>query len=479
MNLFARPVLEAPAGNTRRVLWAFVALFVVGASLRGIACIYTVGILHPDEHQQFLEQAYRMIHGYGKKFWEQDRGMRHPIYPAFLAAQLRLLEGIGIRDPLVQTGIIRFVVAVLTLASWAFFAWQFQRRGDTFTALMLMFLFALSPDIIFVQTHPLSEIAATIPYLLAVCWLDRRPILAGVMLGVCFGFRFQMGFLIGGTVFLAGLGTRFRPRGPFLRFVLAALGSLLILGIVDWFVFGRLFHSPIEYFYANIVQGMSRLWGVHPWYQYFEWFWEHGGVLVVSLLALMAVGAVCEWKLGFLLALFALAHIAVAHKEARFMLPVAPLAFALIVCAIKFGIDLLAVRRRPAATAVVVTVFVAIFIWRIDAISWEPRDPRHGYRSASLLLYEAGQRPDITGIGVLGIHLAEYGNYFFLQRDVPMIGVIDANDPYFPDDPWLTDRRINYLIAPPHQIHLYEKYQPEPLSTRGGWTLYRVNRSAS
>src|SRR5688500_9723123 len=100
MNLFARPILDAPLANTRRVFWAFVALFLIGVTARAVACAHTTGILHPDEHQQFLEQAYRMIHGYGKKFWEQDLGMRHPLYPALLAVPLRVLEAVGVRDPL-------------------------------------------------------------------------------------------------------------------------------------------------------------------------------------------------------------------------------------------------------------------------------------------------------------------------------------------------------------------------------------------
>ena len=474
MNLFARPLPDVRPANSRRVLWAFVALFVVGIGLRGIACIYTTGILHPDEHQQFIEQAYRMIHGYGKIFWEQERGMRHPLYQAFLAVPLRILEASGIRNPLVQSGVIRFIVAVLTLAAWAVFAWQFQRRGDTFTALLLMFVFALSPDLVHVHTHPLSEIAATIPFLLAVCCLERRPVLAGGMLGVCFAVRFQMGFLIGGMVFLAGLPDRFRLRGPFLRFALAALGTLIVLGFVDWFVLGWPFKSPVQYFYANIIQGMSRHWGVHPWYQYFEWLWEYGGLVVLALAALMIVGAYRERKLAFLLAVFAAAHIAVAHKEERFMLPIVPLALALVAVGLARLMAYIKEGWRPAAMVAVLAACAGLFALRLPNVQWEPDE---GYRSASMLLYDAGQRDDLTGVGVLGIHLAFHGNFFFLQRDVHMLGVIHSDNPYFPDDPHLLDRRINYLITPPRFIEYYHWWRPVPIKSRGGWTLYRLDRS--
>jgi hypothetical protein len=94
-----------------------------------------------------------------------------------------------------------------------------------------------------------------------------------------------------------------------------------------------------------------------------------------------------------------------------------------------------------------------------------------------MLLHDAAQQPDLTGVGVLGIHLSEYGNYFFLQRDVPLLGVVVSEYPYFPDDPGLADRRINYLIAPPDQIHPYARWQPEPIVSRGRWTLYRLHRN--
>jgi GPI mannosyltransferase 3 len=474
MNLFAKPVPETAPANTRRALHVFLVLFLIGLGLRGIACAHTTGILHPDEHQQFLEQAYRMVHGYGKTFWEQKRGMRHPLYPALLALPLRILEAVGVRDPLVQAGIIRFLVASFTLWAWGLFAWQFQRRGEPFTALLLMFVFALSPDLIFVQTHLLSETAATVPFLLAVCWLDRRPILAGVMLGVCFGIRFQMGFLIGGLLLLAGLETRFRPRGPFLRLVLSALASLVALGIMDWLVLGYPFQSPVQYFYNNIWLGLSKQWGEHPWYQYFEWLWIGGGPIVAGLTVLLIIGANREWKLAFLTALFSIGHMAVAHKEMRFVLPVVPLVLALIISAVALLINLISARYRTAVVVLVCVICGGFFGWRIREIPWEPHD---GYRSASMLLHDAGQRADLTGVGVLGIHLSEYGNYFFLQRDVPLLGVVISEHPYFPDDPQLTDRRINYLIAPPNQIHFYARWQPQPIVSRGRWSLYRLDRS--
>lgn len=473
MNLFAHPLLASPKPNTRSVFWAFVSLFALGLALRAVVCAETCSFVHPDEHQQFLEQAHRLVHGYGKKFWEQERGIRHPLYQSVLAVMLGGLELVGVRDPFVQAGALRFIVAGMALGAWALFAWQFQRRGDTAVALLMMFVVSLSPDLIYVHTHPLSELAATIPFLLAVCCLDRRPVVAGMLLGVCFALRFQMGFLIGGMVLLAAAGVRFRPRGDFLRFVLAALGSLLALGVGDWLIFGRPFHTPIEYFRANIVQGISRIYGEHPWYQYFAWIHEHGGLIVLGLAPLLIVGVMREWKFGILLAVFTAAHIAVEHKEARFLLPIVPFALAFVVTGIAGITQYVRSRFRPVVWTIITSAFVTLFALRIPEVQWEPRD---AYRSTSKLLHIAGRQPDITGIGVLGIHVTECGNYFFLKRNVPLLGTEDDRTPYFQIDPSLNDIRVNFLIAPSHLMEPYVRWNPVPIAHQSVWTLYRLDR---
>src|SRR5262249_35005019 len=147
----------------------------------------------------------------------QERGVRHPLYPALLAAPLAGCEAAGIRDSIIQGAVVRLVVSLVVLWACALFAWEFHRRGETLTALLLMFVYALLPDVIYTQIHPLSETAATAPFLLALAWMERRPFLAGLMLGLAFGIRFQMGFFVVTAVFLVWLENGGRLDRPFLK----------------------------------------------------------------------------------------------------------------------------------------------------------------------------------------------------------------------------------------------------------------------
>src|ERR1051326_8228100 len=112
----------------------FGLLLVTGLALRGYAAVHTQALAHPDEHQQYLEQAHRLAFGYGKTFWEQERSMRHELYPGMLARLLLLADQVGLRDPLAQAAFVRFVLATSVFVLLAAYAWRWQGQGRTVAA---------------------------------------------------------------------------------------------------------------------------------------------------------------------------------------------------------------------------------------------------------------------------------------------------------------------------------------------------------
>src|SRR5262249_9467904 len=74
-------------------------LMLAGLLVRVVAVPASAGIIVPDEHQQYIEQSFRHLHGYGATFWEQDHGMRHPLFSMLLAGVLWLGETIGLTNP--------------------------------------------------------------------------------------------------------------------------------------------------------------------------------------------------------------------------------------------------------------------------------------------------------------------------------------------------------------------------------------------
>jgi len=84
---------RSKSGSTRH--WLLV-LLLVGLLVRVMAASAFAGIIVTDEHQQYIEQSFRHLHGYGATFWEQDYGMRHPLFSFLLAGILWLGETAGI-----------------------------------------------------------------------------------------------------------------------------------------------------------------------------------------------------------------------------------------------------------------------------------------------------------------------------------------------------------------------------------------------
>jgi GPI mannosyltransferase 3 len=470
MNVFVQPVASLAKEETRRLRWAFLALFVVGAGLRCFACFATLGITFPDEHQQFLEQAHRMVYGYGQTFWEQERGMRHPLYPALLAAPLAAMEAVGVRDPIIQGALLRWLVAVMCLGTWALFAWEFHRRGQKSMSLLLMFLFSLEPDIIYIHVHPLSEIAATIPFLLALVSMERRPFVAGVMLALSFGIRFQMGFIIAGAGVLVWIRNRCRFNRPFQMLTAGFILAMFGLGLTDWFVFKEWFHSPIEYARANLVEGKADQFGVYPWHQYLIWLGNDGWGVVAPLAVLVLFGVRRQWPIAVLAASFIVPHMMIGHKEARFMLPIAPLTLVLVAAGYEDICNRFARSYRSVFFVLALAGMALVAVVRLPQIPWQGET----YRATAYLLRDAGRRADLTGIVVFHQNHAESPNFFFLRRNVPLLAVPEATfealESEIGDDEWV----VNYLICRTREASQFSQLEPVVIESREGFSLYRL-----
>jgi phosphatidylinositol glycan class B len=471
MHVFARSVETASVAETRRVRWAFLFLFLVGAVLRGIACFETLGFSHPDEHQQFLEQAQRMVYGYGYRYWEQERGMRHLLYPALLAVPLAGLDAVGIRDPMLQGSLLRLMASLFALAAGALFAWQFFRRGDAAAAFVLMYIFTLMPDLVHSHIHPISEVAATIPFLLALCWIDRRPFVAGILLGLAFGVRFQMGFLIAATLVLLFFQQRCRVDRPMARLASGLAIVLFGLGLSDRIIYAEWFHSPLEYVRANLLEGGANGWGVEPWYQYFLWLGHGGWEVIAPLAVLLVLGLRREWRFGLLAAAFLLPHMIVLHKEARFMLPIAPLMLALIATGISAICNQMKRSLRWAALGVAVAGLSVIAVIRLPQIPWNIEV----YGATARLLRVAAHCEDLTGVIILGPMSAECANYFYFRRNVPLEVVPHVNVGSPLENQLFRDGKLNYLICRLEHIERFGRFGPARIAESGKFALYRLD----
>lgn len=318
------------------------------------------GFIHPDEYFQILEFANaRLGHSpLAELPWEFAERIRPCLQPTLAMGTIAAARILGLLDPFLITAILRTLTACL---AWLVYLRAFRvlesrfRRSDAaaFFAFLLMFLWFMP----FLSARFSSENLAGIVMLgsiLLVAGKDRPwpsasiscHLLAGCLLGISFFLRFQIAF--------AGLGLGLWLliiRRPGIARLGAMLAGFLVVciacAVLDSWFYGELTLSPYRYFDANLVRNRAADFGVAPWYWYIPivalWTFPLFGIpLLTSALwgAIQRPTDVFVWCL----LLFILGHSAIAHKELRFMFP---MAFAFVYLAAQ-GWDNLAIQVAPA-----------------------------------------------------------------------------------------------------------------------------------
>ena len=470
------PQTEKSTGN-RGVWIAFGALLTLGIALRLAGSVFSQGFVHPDEHQQYLEVAQGIVYGPHVRWWEYERGTRHYFYPYCLALLLTGLDALGVRDPIDQATAIRALLGIALFAGLALLARDWLRQGRVAGAFCLLAGAALSSDIVYMSVRTSSETAATIPLIFCLYLHKRDPFLTGLLLGIAFAIRFQMAFFIPGFIALSLYDDWSAQRGwkGSTGRMAAGLGlALIAAGLMDKVTWGEWFHSPLECFRANILEGIAAKYGVGPWYQYLVW----GGELLaqaVPLLGLLfiALGARREKRAAFLGLLFLIGHSVIARKDQRFLWPLAPLLLVLFAAGFETSYRWLRDGwERRALIAALSCCLLGGCWFRFAELDWNPEPAR----ASSQALAKLGKYHDLTGVLVFHLPSAECGNYFYLRRDVPLL----VNDITDPSDPTIhalwKSGTINYLIAWPKDAARLTNYQLEEVDLVHGLGIFKINR---
>src|SRR5215469_5346386 len=158
-----------------------------------------------------------------------------------------------------------------------------------------------------------------------------RLALAGLLCGLAFDSRYQTGLL--GLGLFAWLAIIARARGTALAaFAGGGLAALAIGMLADRWGYGRFVFPPLGYIEVNLVRGVAEhQFGRTPVFAYL--YLLPAQIFFAITLVLMA-GMVAMWlrnprhAVSLATLPFVLAHVAVAHKEARFLFPLAVLATA-------------------------------------------------------------------------------------------------------------------------------------------------------
>jgi hypothetical protein len=467
-GLRTRPPAAAttPAVSARTL----VALLLIGLVVRVPVAWLSVGIIHPDEHQQYIEQGFRIAHGYGAVFWEQERGMRHPLLPTLLGGLLLACDRVGIADPHAQAVVIRLSLALASFGALAYLAWTLFRGGRRVAALALAFLLSASVDLAFMHVRVLSESAAAVALTLALATWPRRPLACGLFLGIMVTFRLQTApFAAGLWTAAAWAGWREGTARPTARLTLGLSLALVAAGLHDLAYHGTFFHSAWANLTAQWAEGGADQFGLSPWWHYLV-----EGVLTllrvsVFAVALFAWGVRCRPDVGWAAFLLVLAHSLIGHKEFRFLWPLAP-AVALLLAAAVEDLYRRGVAGRGWVLAVLAASVLGASVLRAPGFEWEEEH----YAASAWALAKLGRHDDVTGVAVVGIPRWACGNYFYLRRRVPIECAPEGTAVALAGLPGWADGRLNYYVVPRGLFPPAVAAALVLVAENGEWVIYRL-----
>lgn len=297
-----------------------------------IAAWFSVGFHHPDEHYQLVEFAYYKLGRttLDKLPWEFPAEIRPGLQPLMVYLLLKPYYALGFSDPYFFAYILRLISGLATL----FTAWHFhkaiapQLKTEKLQKTHLV-LSVLGWGLVYLHVRFSSEnwSALAVVWAVIALWRKKGPNywLFGLLLGLSFVFRFQAIFIVGG----AGLWMLFVAKSKWADIgkVIAGFAISFAIGLLcERWLYGHWTVSGYGYVYQNIFKNKAAQYGVEPWYWYFEQIFNQG-IPPFSLLLLLSIPVMIVYKprhiLTWCMIVFLLGHIVVAHKEFRFLFPLA------------------------------------------------------------------------------------------------------------------------------------------------------------
>lgn len=445
------------------------SLVAIVGGIRLAAAWLDQGVYWPDEVYQYLEQAHRMVFGYGFVPWEFFEGRRSWVLPGAIAAMWKTATLLGVNDSRWLVFLARAAAALVSTASVGVAAMKAGQRGKPGAAAFTAVAAGFFPILLLVGYRTFSETFAGALLVLIWALLERgassredvgitRALVAGLLAGLVFAFRIQI------LPALAVLGLSLvvrKRRHDFQWFGFGAVVSVwLFAGLLDAVMLGEPFASTIDYLGFHVVTGGAAFGKHHPAF-YLITLWTSGGVFTLALLAGFVAGVRRAPVAAIAFLSILASHAIIPHKELRFLVIALPLGC--VTAGVGLAEILARVRNAPrGAPELLAGVLGAGLLFRAatnpfaayGAFMHPGASPWGFEASINRLLHDAGRRPDLCGLGDLaGENIVYDGGYTWLHEDVPIVSM--QHHPWrLAVDP-VAAATVNYAIVPDALVPKY------------------------
>lgn len=409
-------------------------------------------VLWPDEIFQSLEQAHRLVFGYGVVPWEFREGTRSWLLPGLLAPAVAAGGWAG------GLAHVHAAQVLLSLASlvpvWA--AWAWARPLGRAPAVVAAAACAGWFDLLLYAPKALAEAVAAAPLVLGLL-LARprggdRPAGALAGAGAALALAVALRLQLAPAVAVAAVLVARRDLRAWRALALGAAPVVLGAGALDALTWSAPFHSYLANVRVNLVEGRSEAFGVEPWWFYLAALPAAWGWAAPAVLALAALGARRRPELAATALAVVAAHSAIPHKEPRFVFPAVVLVIVLAALGTADAVAAAGRRGRGSSRAATLAAGV-LWLAASAAVGWG--SPRWSAGASLLAATRLAGGEGTCGVALLGVRWAFTGGYTYLHRDVPL---------YVIDEPAVAQRAwpgFNAALVPAAVAQRVPGYQAE------------------
>lgn len=293
----------------------------------------------PDEHFQILEfMAFKLgITPASELPWEFGARIRPWFQPLVYFLIAKPLMFVGLKDMFVIAFVLRLATGLFSLTALALFARAILQtiEGEEERRAFVRYLplFGFLPYL-FVRTSSETFSAAFVALGVALAMGEKslsRLTLSGLMCGLAFESRYQTGLLSLGLFLWLAVIARVGSRG-LAGFLAGGALALAIGALADRWGYGQWRFPVLGYVDVNLLQGLAaHQFGREPVFAYLyllpaQIFFAITLVLMAAMFAVWLRNP--RHPVSWATVPFVLGHVLVAHKEARFLFPLAVLATA-------------------------------------------------------------------------------------------------------------------------------------------------------
>jgi hypothetical protein len=371
---------------------------------------------HADALFQYLEQAHRLVYGYGFVPWEYRFGIRNWLLPGALAGLLGFFRLVGLDQPTLYVPLLKSIFAAVSVAVvYASYVTGRNLLGEQTGRLAAIFV-AFWYELLAASVRATPEVLGAYAIFGALALLSgapgrRRTMLAGLLLGTGVALRIQYvvpAAALWGVVVLA------RGWNPARFAGVSGAAVLACAGMLDAWTWGLPFISYYNNIDLNVMKGVSLIFGQEPT----NWYLGELMSASAGLYAIAIAGGILTWRRSWpilvLVACVLIPHSLLSHKEYRFVFLAVPLLLLLLATTVAEVLPRLwdALRTRLAQALAIVAVLAVSTVTCVTNEEFE-RDDR------LLAALDLSRRDDVSAVLDLTGAWTESGGFYYLHRNVP------------------------------------------------------------